>query len=431
LAGELLEFVNLAGVDAGGPCVLAVSGGRDSMLLLQAFREICAAGGLSRSPVVFHLHHGLRDSADADLDFVARAARSADFPFYFARRNAATFARRCGVGLEEAGRQLRYRSLGRLLLRLGGGVVVTAHHADDYLESALIHLIRGGGPAALGTLPLYSKVEGVPVLRPLLGLSRARVTELVGQYAISYTDDPTNAEDRFLRNRLRQGPVAGLLAEGLDPVKMWRNFHPEPRDFRPVLRPGRPDYLAIDRRLVPDLARGLSEIKQLLDLALRRLELSPADRHLLEALRTRWLAAPNFQFTYETADYRIWSDRRGPLWIFRRDAPALSAPRATRLAAEPGTVQWQVRFNGQARRYAASAEEEIVALSPGLRARLADGSRVPVKKILREAGVPEPVRRHLPLLWNRRWNLVTCICLGFWENLRDRRFSLGPKPDRA
>ncbi|MEQ9364002.1 MAG: tRNA lysidine(34) synthetase TilS, partial [Leptospirales bacterium] len=446
-AAGLVDAALLRQIDRGGPCILAVSGGRDSMFLLYLFRELLDAGFLNYEPLVFHLNHGLREDARQDLDFVAREARRLDFAFYFQERKAAVFARRTGASLEEAGRILRYRALGRLRSSLPTkGWIVTAHHADDYLESVLMHLIRGGGPGAMNTLAFFSKVEGVPVARPLVAFSRARIKQLVAEQAIPFVEDPSNRSERFLRNRLRHGSVAALRGEGLEPVKLWRNFHDDPRDtiFEPsetslradsAKRPGvqrasaggdsprdagahraaaRPDYLSIDRRLFPEPPLALSELKLIFDFALRRLGLAPADRNFLSAMGAGLAGRPDFRLAYLGGGFRVWSDRRGPVWIFRNDAAVLRPARFASVAdidvqrvspAPPASGgsrdALEIRFNGRARVYRLRPDESPAVFRPGLRARLGDGSHVSVRKLLREAGVPEPVREFLPLIVRR------------------------------
>ncbi|MCR9141709.1 MAG: tRNA lysidine(34) synthetase TilS [bacterium] len=442
----------LSAIDAQGSCILAVSGGRDSMLLLYLFRELFDQGYLQREPVVFHLNHGLRASARDDLDFVARQARRLEFAFYFQERDAARFARRTKTGLEEAGRLLRYRALGRLRsLRAEGGLVITAHHADDYLESVLIHLIRGGGPGAMNTLSFFSRVENTPVARPLVLCTRERIASLVQAHDIPFVEDPSNRSPEFLRNRLRQGPAAALLGEGLDPVKLWRNFHDDPRDTMaaPENINARPAYLSIDRRILFGDPLRLSECKQIFDLAFRRLGLPPADRKFLAAIRTQLRRGADFRVSFRARVFRVWSDARGPVWIFRSDAPALRAPTWERGALDPsaagvpaGSTQWVIRFCGRTREVLCGPNERPAVFRPGMRVRLADGSRVSVRKLLREAGVPAPVREFLPLIVEGRPRAagseaeadlngaapgesaepVTRICFGFWESLRDRRF---------
>ena len=173
-----------------GPFVLAVSGGRDSMLLLRLFTELRRENLIDSDPLVFHLNHGLRPEAERETELVRRAAREAGFSLREVRRNARIFSRRARLSLEEGGRRLRYRALSRICFSLPGSVAVTAHHADDFAESLLLHLTRGGGPGALNALPLFGNLAGLRVFRPLLCLDRARISELVREQRIDYLDDP-------------------------------------------------------------------------------------------------------------------------------------------------------------------------------------------------------------------------------------------------
>ena len=82
----------VAGVDAGGPCVLAVSGGRDLMLLAYLMEALWQAGHLQHAPRVFHLDHGLRSSSAEDREFVGVAARVLDLPYSSTVRSVKSFA---------------------------------------------------------------------------------------------------------------------------------------------------------------------------------------------------------------------------------------------------------------------------------------------------------------------------------------------------
>ncbi len=428
-AGDVLLAPGLVGRDDWselGPFALAISGGRDSMLLLHAFVDLRERGLFGRDFVVFHLDHRLREDSGADLDFVAAESHRLDVSFYCTSRDVRVFARRSRIGsLEAAGRTLRYRSLRRLCeRRFGGtGIVVTAHHADDYLESVLVHWIRGGGRAALGTLPVMDRgPEGLTLLRPLLALSRADVSEIVARLGIAFRDDPSNESPEFLRNRLRSGVIPALRQEGLDAVKLWRNFHDAPGGSAGFVGTptkgggaGPVEVLCLDRRL---LVGTLTELKAVLDVALRRLGLPPSERALLAELRSQQAHdAAAFRQVFESKSLRIWSDRRGPVWLFRQDADVFRAPRFER-AGKILRIHW----NGRTREYAATAGQRPGGFEPGMRAPLPGGGHLLVKKIFQDAGVPGPLRPLIPLLIDEDSGLVSCICLSFWEHGKDRHF---------
>lgn len=408
---------------------LAVSGGADSTFLLRVYAAAFQAGALERAPLVFHLQHGLRDSAERDLEFTGDLARSLDLPFYYERSDVARFAQRSGLGVEAAGRRLRYRALARLLAPFNACCAATAHHANDYLESVLLHFIRGGGEGALGTLPLFGQVEGVWTLRPLVFFDATTIRALLAAGGQAYMDDPTNQSDAYLRNRLRAGPASELLREGLDPVKFWRNFHgPAGLDLAALARLGaeadpgalpeaRPEYVYLDRRLLFGVMAG--DRKRILDAALRRLGLAPADERVLAELERR-TAAGRMRLVYERPEWRLWSDERGPVWLFRADARAF-APAAVQGLSDDGS-RVRICFNGQEREYNLEPQETVVQFQPGLRCGLPGGGSRLLSDVLQTAGVPGPVRRTLPVILAADGLSVRRICFSFWEGGKDREF---------
>lgn len=407
IAAALLERLPARLFQGPETFVLCVSGGRDSMLLLALFEELQQAGFLRREPVVFYYQHRLRAAAEEECEFVRRVVRRIGWAFYIKEGNVERAARRTGSSLEEAGRMLRYRALRRLAAGLGPARAVTGHHADDYVESLLLHLVRGGGPAALETLPLFHELDGVSIFRPLLVLDRAGIDRLVGERGIAFREDESNADEGFRRNRLRARVTGELRALGLDAVKLWRNFH-DPAIEPPGLGPaGAPAALSLERRLFVDASER--ERKQLLDLCLRRLASPPADRALLREV-DRQLRTTG-RLAYESSTLSIWSGGGTPVWIFPARSSAL---RPFRTGERQGD-RIEVRFNERRRLIAIGPGEELDHFRPGDRVVLAGGGRKRVKKIFQECGLPAPVRPRLPLVRDRASGLVRRLLLGFWE----------------
>ncbi|MCB1317231.1 MAG: tRNA lysidine(34) synthetase TilS, partial [Leptospiraceae bacterium] len=426
--------------------ILAVSGGRDSMLLAHCFAQLHAIGNIDATPVVYHLDHGLRVESEADADFVCHECRLLNLPVYLSRLNVRRFAERARIkSLEAAGRSVRYRQLRRLSQNQANSVVVTAHHADDYLESVLIHLIRGGGPDAFGTLPVWRELEGMVLLRPLVKFARSEIDRLVAHYDIAYREDASNQSTQFLRNRLRHKVLPHLYQEGLDPVRVWRNFHNqydsiflEDNSTLSTERkaassvPARLEeaagedvnvgYLALDRRLLAGNLIG--EWKTLLDFALRRLSLPPMDEKMfadLRAQRNRHAErGSRFRLIYTGNRVVIWSDTRGPIWIMRADAAALRVFKSRSLADNAV----EIVYNGLRRVYTLKSHWRVTPYEPGLR-YVVRGSGPEMqtrklKKLYQERGIPRMIRTCLPLIQDRRTGMIVCICFSFWENGTDR-----------
>jgi len=186
-------------IEPGERVLVACSGGADSVALLHLLL------GLRRQiqfeVAVAHFHHGLRKAADDDADFVRALAGRWGVPFILGRRKVASYARRRGLNLEEAGRILRYEFLRRAAKRAGAEKIATGHTLDDQAETVLLRLFRGTGPRGLGGVAPSTK-DGI--IRPLLGIRRAEIEAYLRRLKIPYRTDETNRDRRFLRNRVRR-----------------------------------------------------------------------------------------------------------------------------------------------------------------------------------------------------------------------------------
>lgn len=182
--------------------VAAVSGGADSCALLAAVAV--ARKDLSFSLACIHVDHGLRGAAaaSADLAVVSALCRSLDVPLLVARIPPGTVALRArttGRGIEDAARSFRRAAYRRALIRFDGDRILLGHSADDADEGALLRVLRGSGP--IGLIPLPE--ERGRILRPLLSLRRAELRRYLGFRGLPWSEDVTNSDTSFLRNRIR------------------------------------------------------------------------------------------------------------------------------------------------------------------------------------------------------------------------------------
>jgi len=188
--------------------VVAVSGGVDSMVLLDLFAR---ERGLTL--IAGHFNHGLRgEESDADEAFAADRARAYGIPFHGGRGDTSGEAKRRGVGIQEAARDLRYDFLLRLREDTGARRIATAHHADDNAETILLHLFRGAGIQGMSGIP----VERDGVIRPLLFARREEIEEYARNENIPFRTDSSNAKDGYTRNAVRHH-VLPLLKELVSP----------------------------------------------------------------------------------------------------------------------------------------------------------------------------------------------------------------------
>ncbi len=172
--------------------LLAVSGGLDSMVLLQLFQKVLPPSALA----VAHYNHATRGlDSDGDEAFVRRSVGEA--PFVYARREG-------GKGSSEADlRRDRHAFLEQARISTGCDFLVTAHHLDDQFETFLMRLGRGTGLKGLGSMPC---VQGAK-LRPLLSISRTQLEAYAAGNTIEHREDATNASFTYLRNRIRHSLV--------------------------------------------------------------------------------------------------------------------------------------------------------------------------------------------------------------------------------
>ncbi len=186
----------------GGRLLVAVSGGADSTALLLALHDLAPALKLRLS--VAHLNHGLRGAAAAaDANFVKRLAQSLSLPLISGRARVAERARRRQLSLEMAAREARYDFLVRAARRVGADAIATAHTLDDQAETVLLRLLRGAGTTGLGGIAPAVKLQGVRVLRPLLGVSRAQIERFLRARGQAWREDASNHDTAMLRNRVR------------------------------------------------------------------------------------------------------------------------------------------------------------------------------------------------------------------------------------
>lgn len=176
-----------------GTYVVAVSGGVDSVALLHALHS--KNQGLSDKPwklVVAHLDHGIRPDSAEDRKLVQQLAEKWRLPFVYEEAHL-------GPGASEAAaRQVRYGFLRRVQQKYKARAIVTAHHQDDVLETAVINLLRGSGRKGLASLSSQKDVE-----RPLLHTPKKDLIAYAKEQKLQWREDSTNQNTDYLRNYVR------------------------------------------------------------------------------------------------------------------------------------------------------------------------------------------------------------------------------------
>lgn len=177
--------------------LVGVSGGADSVCLLFLMHKYCQQNGISLE--VVHIHHGIRETANRDMEYVRSLCQSLDVSCHIVMENVPAVALAEKMSSEEAGRKVRYENFERLAGELGTTKVALAHNSNDRAETMLLFLFRGTGLRGLcGIRPCRDFY-----IRPLLCLSRQEIEEYLQERGIAYCQDETNDEDAYTRNRIR------------------------------------------------------------------------------------------------------------------------------------------------------------------------------------------------------------------------------------
>ena len=188
---------------------VAVSGGPDSVLLLDFMRRLADELGLQLA--VVHFNHHLRGAeSEGDEAFVRDLARSFGLQFIRGEADVQQVATRERRNLEATARELRYRFFFSLLRRNKLDKLSTAHTANDQAETVLLRLLRGTGTRGLGGI--YPSLEG-KIVRPFLSLTRREVESELEARGLKFRVDSTNRDLRRMRNRIRQELLPALQKE--------------------------------------------------------------------------------------------------------------------------------------------------------------------------------------------------------------------------
>jgi tRNA(Ile)-lysidine synthase len=178
----------------GKKLLLAVSGGLDSMVLTHLFQKLNATFGIA------HCNFQLREAESfGDQEFVRTYADANTIPFYTTLFDTQSYANDYKLSTQVAARELRYNWFYELLATEGYDFLLTAHHADDNLETFLINLSRGTGLEGLTGIPKQNE----QIVRPLLIFSREDIESYAKKNNIQWREDSSNASDKYLRNKIR------------------------------------------------------------------------------------------------------------------------------------------------------------------------------------------------------------------------------------
>ncbi len=196
------------GLSHDEPVLIGVSGGADSLALLVGLEK------LGYTLVVAHLDHALRTESAEDADFVKALAEAHGLTYVSARVDVTQYVEDQGQSLEEAAREARYKFLFDQARLFHAQAVAVGHHADDQVETVLMHLLRGAGLPGLSGMAYRRNLAcwdlNIPLVRPLLGIWREEIEAFVTDAGLTPREDATNRDQTYFRNRLRHALIPEL-----------------------------------------------------------------------------------------------------------------------------------------------------------------------------------------------------------------------------
>jgi tRNA(Ile)-lysidine synthase len=394
------------GHDSGLRVAVALSGGRDSMALLDALASLRPELEFGLSAL--HVHHGLSPNADRWAAFSAEECARRDIALTV---HHVRIARAPGKSLEATARAARYAAL----RRADADVVMLAHHADDQAETLLLQLLRGAGPHGLAAMPAAHAGAGPALLRPWLALPGTAVEAFARERGVRWIDDESNADTELKRNYLRHeiGPRLAAAFPGYPATLVRAAAHnAEAAHLLDELAAIDARDADVDDNDVPTIDRAaLIALAQRAPPRARNLLRWFLRRHALPLPSTARLGAMLDQLVHAAPDARVRLAHAGAeLGIFRgrivvhtpaveRFAIAWSGEPA--LALPHGVLEFApTRGDGLATAALAAAAVTVRRREGGERMRLAADRRSrAVTRLLYDAGIAPWQRESLPFVY--------------------------------
>ncbi|WP_320008228.1 tRNA lysidine(34) synthetase TilS [Maridesulfovibrio sp.] len=179
--------------------LVGVSGGIDSTALLIIATLLARKSG--GRVFCAHIDHGLREESGKDRFFVEELCLQMNVPFKALNADVAGYAAKHTMGLEEAGRIIRYNFFKKCLKKFNADFLLLAHHVGDLSEDMVMRLIRGTGWPALAGMDAYDPAR--KLLRPLLSTRKEELEDFLRSIGCPWREDESNTSDAYMRNRVR------------------------------------------------------------------------------------------------------------------------------------------------------------------------------------------------------------------------------------
>lgn len=215
------NFFDTGIIKDGDILLVALSGGMDSMCLIDAFYKLQSE--VNYKLMAIHVHHGIRGKeADRDLKFVKEYCKSMDIKLIEEKVDAVKYAKKKNLTIEEAARILRYDIFEKNWKKLSSKnskanvYILVAHHEKDQAETVIHNMLRGTGIKGIAGM----KMQSGNILRPLLNIKKTEIEKYIDTYDVPYVYDSTNDDTKYTRNFIRKE-----IVDRFDEINTAANTH--------------------------------------------------------------------------------------------------------------------------------------------------------------------------------------------------------------
>ncbi|MEG1058887.1 MAG: tRNA lysidine(34) synthetase TilS [Clostridia bacterium] len=200
-------------IENGDKIVVAVSGGPDSMCLLNILYELqpifSKEHNIDYKMVVAHVNHGIREESKQEKTYVENFCGNINIPFFYLEENVPKLSKKLKLSEETCGRKVRYEFFEKILLETNSNKIAVAHNLDDNVETIILNIIRGCGLKGLIGMDYIFK----NIIRPLLTLEKSKILEYNILKNLNPCFDKTNEQEIYIRNKLRLKLIPTLKSE--------------------------------------------------------------------------------------------------------------------------------------------------------------------------------------------------------------------------
>lgn len=194
---------SLASLPKSTPVLLAFSGGADSSALFDLLLKDSRSTGYCLYAA--HFNHNIRgDEAERDAEFCRSMCKAAGVPFFLGSADVPELAKKHGNSIEQEAREQRYAFFEKVMRENDVPVLVTAHHAEDQIETVLLHVLRGSGINGLSGIKEHRLfADDLHIVRPILRAEKSEILSYCDENSISFVTDSTNSDTAYARNYIR------------------------------------------------------------------------------------------------------------------------------------------------------------------------------------------------------------------------------------